>query len=108
MSKLVHIPKVGHVSFPDTMKDEEINDAAGRIHDDARSAGISKFMENDPAHQGMSHAEKLKALATIASLHEKYPRLAEAVDKGMEHVTASFQTATSSVQPGNREPSKQT
>lgn len=94
MPKLVHIPKVGHVSFPDTMKDEEINEAAGRIHDDARSAGISKFMENDPAHAGMSHAEKLKALANIASLHEKYPRLAEAVDKGMEHVSPSMLNAS--------------
>jgi len=85
MPKLVHIPKVGHVSFPDTMKDEEINEAAGRIHDDARSAGISKFMENDPAHAGMSHSERLKALSTITGLLEKYPRLADAVDKGIGH-----------------------
>ena len=94
MPKLVHIPKIGHVSFPDGMKDEEIGEAAGRLHDDARSAGISKFMENDPAHHGMSHAEKLKALATIATLHEKYPRLAEAVDKGMEHVSPSMLSAS--------------
>jgi hypothetical protein len=86
MSKIVHIPKVGHISFPDEMKDEEISKAASKLHSDARSAGISKFMENDPAHQGMSHAEKLKALSTIAALHEKYPRLADAVDKGMGQV----------------------
>lgn len=108
MPKLVHIPKIGHISFPDEMKDEEINEAAGRLHDDARSAGISKFMENDPAHQGMSHAEKLKALAGIAAMHEKYPRLAEAVDKGMEHVSASFLTAKAPAQSGNKEPKQTT
>jgi hypothetical protein len=31
----------------------------------------------------MSHAEKLKALSIIAALREKYPRLANAVDKGI-------------------------
>ena len=103
MPKLVHIPKIGHVSFPDGMKDEEIGEAAGRLHDDVRSAGISKFMENDPAHQGMSHAEKLKALANIAAMHEKYPRLAEAVDHGMKHVSASFLTAKA---PGKQETSE--
>jgi hypothetical protein len=40
-------------------------------------------MENDPAHHGLSHAERLKALSTISSLLGKYPRLPEAVDKGM-------------------------
>jgi hypothetical protein len=102
MPKLVHIPKIGHVSFPDGMKDEEINEAAGRLHDDARNAGISKFMENDPAHQGMSHAEKLKALANIAAMHEKYPRLADAVDKGMKHVSPLMSRSPSS-QHGNND-----
>jgi len=37
-------------------------------------------MENDPAHAGMSHSERLKALSTITGLLEKYPRLADAVD----------------------------
>jgi hypothetical protein len=83
MSKRIHIPKIGHVDFPDEMKDEEITKHASRLHSDARNAGISKFMENDPALQGLSHSEKLKALAGIAALHEKYPRLADAVDKGM-------------------------
>ena len=84
MPKLVHIPKIGHVSFPDGMKDEEITEAAGRLHDDARSAVVSRFMENDPAHTGMSHSERLKALSTITGLFEKYPRLAEVVDKGID------------------------
>jgi hypothetical protein len=83
MSKRIHIPKIGHVDFPDEMKDEEITKHASRLHSDARNAGISKFMENDPAHHGLSHAERLKALSTISSLLEKYPRLADAVDKGM-------------------------
>lgn len=86
MPKLVHIPMIGHVSFPDEMKDGEINEAASRLHDDKRNAAISKFMENDPAHQGMSHGEKLKALAGIAAMHEKYPRLAEATHKGITSI----------------------
>jgi hypothetical protein len=87
MPKLIHIPKIGHVEFPDNMPDGEIAKHASRLHSDARSAGISRFMENDPAHQGMSHSERLKALSTITGLMEKYPRLADAVDKGMGQVT---------------------
>jgi len=83
MPKLIHIPKIGHVSFPDGMRDEEIAKHASRLHADARNAGISKFMEHDPAHNGLSHAELLKALANISSLLEKYPRLADAVDRGI-------------------------
>lgn len=98
MAKIVHIPKVGHIQFPDEMKDEEIGDAASKLHDDARNASISKFMEEDPAIQGLSHAAKLKELSTIAAMHEKYPRLADAVDKGMGLVTSSA-SETSSGQP---------
>jgi hypothetical protein len=83
MSKLIHIPKIGHVEFPDNMPDQEIAKHASRLHSDARSAVVSKFMENDPAHTGMSHSERLKALSTITGLLEKYPRLADAVDKGI-------------------------
>jgi hypothetical protein len=86
MPKLINIPKIGHVSFPDGMQDSEIAKHASRLHSDARNAGISKFMENDPAHHGLSHAERLKALANISSLMEKYPRLADAVDRGKAQV----------------------
>jgi|GEM_PF-3866683 len=86
MPKLIHIPKIGHVEFPDNMADADIAKHASRLHSDARSAGISRFMENDPAHQGMSHSERLKALSIITGLMEKYPRLADAVDKGMGQV----------------------
>jgi hypothetical protein len=89
MPKIVHIPKIGHVEFPDEMKDEDISAAASKLHGDARNAGISKFMESDPAITGLSHAQKLKELSTIAALHEKYPRLADAVDKGMGSVTST-------------------
>ncbi len=83
MAKIVHIPLIGHVNFPDGMEDGQITEAAARLHDDARNAAISKFMENDPTIKSLSHSEKLKALATIAAMLEKYPRLAEAVHKGM-------------------------
>ena len=83
MSKLIHIPKIGHVEFPHNMPDEEIVKQASRLHSDARSAVVSRFMENDPAHIGMSHSERLKALSTITGLLEKYPRLADAVDRGI-------------------------
>ncbi len=48
MAKIVHIPLIGHVNFPDGMEDGQITEAAARLHDDARNAAISKFMENDP------------------------------------------------------------
>lgn len=83
MAKLIEIPKIGHVEFPDEMEDVDIAKHAGRLHADARNAGISKFMESDPALQGLTHSQKLKELATIAAMHEKYPRLADAVDRGM-------------------------
>lgn len=89
MSKIVHIPKVGHIAFPDEMEDGAIGKAAQQLHADARNAGISKFMEDDPAIQGLSHAAKLKELSTIAAMHEKYPRLADAVDRGMGLFTSS-------------------
>lgn len=87
--KLIHIPKIGHVEFPDEMEDKEIADHASNLHADARNAGISKFMESDEALQGLTHSQKLKELSTIAALHEKYPRLADAVDRGMSLVTST-------------------
>lgn len=101
MAKIVHIPKVGHIQFPDEMQDEAIGKAATKLHADARNAGISKFMEDDPAIQGLSHAAKLKELSTIAAMHEKYPRLSDAVDRGMGLVTSS----TSETQSGQSSPS---
>ena len=87
MSKLVHIPKIGHVEFPDEMQDKEIAEHASNLHSNALNEGISKFMGADPAIQGLPHSQKLKELSAIATLMEKYPRLAAAVDKGITSQT---------------------
>lgn len=89
MPKQVHIPKVGHVEFPDEMDDGAIGKAASQLHSNARNAEISQFMEQDPSLQGLPHSQKLKELASIAAMHEKYPRLAQAVEHGMVHVSAT-------------------
>ncbi len=87
MSKIVHIPKIGHVEFPDEMDDGAITQAAGDLHSNARNEGISKFMGEDPAVKGLPHSQKLKEMSTIAGLMEKYPRLADAVDKGIDTIS---------------------
>ena len=48
MSKLIHIPKIGHVEFPHDMPDAEIAKHASRLHSDARSAGISSSWRTIP------------------------------------------------------------
>lgn len=99
MPKLVHIPKIGHIEFPDEMKDGDIAKAASLLHSNKRGEEISKFMETDPALQGLPHSQRLKELSTIAALHEKYPRLADAVDKGMGLVTSQASAQPNAEQP---------
>lgn len=88
MSKLIHIPKIGHVEFPDEMDDKEIAEHASNAHTNARAEGITQFMQADPALKGLPHSQRLKELSAIATLMEKYPRLADAADKGIEAATS--------------------
>lgn len=83
MPKQVHIPKVGMITFPDGMTDDEISQAAGKLHTTAITQNVSKFMEADPTLASLSTSERLKSLSGIAQMLEKYPRLAQAVDKGI-------------------------
>lgn len=110
MSKLIHIPKVGHVEFPDGMDDKEIAEHASNAHTNARAEGITKFMQADPALQGLPHSQRLKELSVIASMMEKYPRLADAVDKGIEATSQASEQTTSSpstTQTQQQQPSEQ-
>ena len=108
MPKVVTVPKIGDVAFPDGMSDQEIAQAAGGAHDNALTAGVSKFMESDPAIQGLKTSEKQKALSSISQLLEKYPRLAEAVDKGMSQVSAPAATQPSTPDAVQNTPAPQT
>lgn len=102
MPKTVHIPKVGHVEFPDEMDDNAIGKAAAGLHSNARAEGISTFMGQDPAIQGLPHSQKLKELSAISALMEKYPRLAHAVDTGIEALTSQGESQASTA-PGQQE-----
>lgn len=105
MSKLIHIPKVGHVEFPDGMDDKEIAEHASNAHTNARAEGITKFMQADPAIQGLPHSQRLKELSAIATLMEKYPRLADAVDKGIEAISQTGEQSNES--PSQTAPDQQ-
>ena len=98
----IQIPKVGNIQFPDEMKPEEIAQAAGELHDKALTDGVSKFMENDPMIKGMKTSEKLKALAAIASMLERHPLLAQAVDAGISQI--SGQSSEQESQAGGQSP----
>jgi hypothetical protein len=108
MPKVVTVPKIGDVAFPDGMSDQEIAQAAGEAHDNALTAGVSKFMESDPTIQGLKTSEKLNALSSITQLLERFPRLAEAVDKGMSQVTAPAANQPSRADAGQNTPAPQT
>jgi hypothetical protein len=82
----VDIPKVGTVEFPDTMKPEEVAKAAGELHDRALMSGVMTFLAKDPSLQDMKASEFHKHMGGLATILEKFPRLAQAVDAGMANV----------------------
>ena len=61
---------------------------------EARGAHLPKIAEDGPAsvvivraakNQRWASPQRLKELSAVAAMLEKYPRLADAVDKGMDH-----------------------
>jgi hypothetical protein len=89
MPKIIQIPKVGAVQFPDEMSDHDITQASDELHNKALADAVSKFMEADPTIQALKTSDKHKALASIADLLEKHPLLAQAVDAGIEQLKAA-------------------
>lgn len=106
MPKVVQVPKVGNIQFPDEMPDDQVAQASGDAHTKALLEGVMKFMEDDPAFQEVGVSEKHKALAGIAQTLEQFPRLAQAVDAGMSQVTSS-PNATVPGRQGTQAPSGQ-
>lgn len=89
MPKQVQIPKVGLIQFPDNMSDQDIGQAASKLHTTAVTQSVSKFMDGDPALASLSTSARLKALSGIAQMLETYPRLAQAVDAGISSLNQS-------------------
>ena len=100
----VEIPKVGNVDFPDEMKPEEVEQAAGELHDRALLSGVMKFVAQDPSLQDLKASDFHKQLATVSALLEKFPRLAQAIDAGMGNVPDASQSGTPSAASATQEP----
>jgi hypothetical protein len=87
MPKLVNVPKLGLVSFPDDMSDEDIAKHIAPHHAEVVMQSIMQFMRTDPQLATMTHSQFHKEMASVATMLEKYPRLALAVDKGIQKET---------------------
>lgn len=79
----VVIPKVGVVSFPNSMDGKTINNTVKSLHQKAVLKSVLKFVAKDPALVGLDTAEFYKQLSGIAAFLEKYTSLARAADAGI-------------------------
>lgn len=80
---VVSIPKVGVVSFPNTMQGSDINKTVKALHQKAVIKSVLKFVSRDSALTGLDPAEFYRQLSTIAAFLEKFPSLARAADAGI-------------------------
>jgi hypothetical protein len=85
---VVAIPKVGTVAFPPEMDEAAITKASKELHDKALVGGVMQFVAQDPALTQLPASEFHKQMGSIATLLEKFPRLAQAVDAGMSKTTS--------------------
>jgi hypothetical protein len=83
MPKIISIPRVGNIQFPDGMSDGEIAKVAGETHDAKVIGRVVKFMRDDPQMRDLSISAFHKEMSTISALLEKYPRLALAAYEGI-------------------------
>lgn len=91
--RVVSIQNVGNVAFPDSMTEEEINQAAGKLHEQqnpvqtpAAQFDLGSVMEFLAVHKKTEHStsEHLKSLAQIAKVLEENPALAKLAIAGMQ------------------------
>ena len=94
--RIVKIQNVGNVAFPDSMTDEDMNQAAGQLHEQANpvqspAAQLSSVMEYVAGHRNaeQSTSEHLKSLAQIARVLEENPALAKLAIAGLQTLPAS-------------------
>ncbi len=90
MPKVISIPRVGNVQFPDEMGDQDIAQASGEVHDKAVLADVLRFAAQDPSFQGMKDSEVHKQIGSIAAVLEKFPRLIHALDAGAKGKAAAL------------------
>jgi hypothetical protein len=88
MAKVIHIPRVGNISFPDEMNDNAIANAASEAHGEASLVAVMNFVQGDPAFRKMKPSEAYKNLQAVAEILEKYPSLVRAIDVGMTKVSS--------------------
>jgi hypothetical protein len=94
MKRIVRIQNVGNVGFPDSMTDEEVSDAAGKLHAQANPAQTSNAAQSTSSsvieflarnrRADQSTSEHLKALAGIARALEENPTLARLAIVGLQ------------------------
>jgi hypothetical protein len=87
MAKVIAIPRVGNISFPDEISDQEIAAAASEAHGKAMLSAVMRFVQADQSFRKLPASEAYKQLAAVAGILEKYPRLIRAIDAGMAKVS---------------------
>lgn len=100
MPRVIAIPRVGNVQFPDGMSDDEIAKISGDTHDAKVLGSVVKFMRDDPKMHDLSISAFHKEMATISMFLEKYPRLALAAFEGIGKLNSKVKGAQ--FQKGNQ------
>jgi hypothetical protein len=87
--RVIKINNVGDVAFPDSMADEDVSSASGKLHAQANPAkklDLSSVMEHIAGHKqpDQTTSEHLKGLAQIAKVLEENPALAKLAIGGLQ------------------------
>jgi hypothetical protein len=85
MARVVAIPKVGAVQFPDSMSDQDVQNASQAVHEDASRKEIAAIIHYVADRtQSTKVSEHLKVAHTIATVLETFPALADLAGAGLK------------------------
>jgi hypothetical protein len=103
MAKVIQIPKVGNIQFPDNMNDSDIQQAAGELHDRAAQKEIEVLLQFLSRAVSGTPSDRFKKLSGIAQILEQNPVMVELAIAGLRAIsTENRAAAVSTVQGGGQ------
>lgn len=90
MKRIVSIPNVGNVAFPDHMSDADVSAASQNLHGQGQKAGLEKVLQALVRTEG-GGSQAYKKVGDVAQVLEQTPALLQLAIAGLD---ASSQAAT--------------
>ena len=107
MKRIVHIPNMGHVAFPDHMSDQDVSGAAQRLHQQANPKGIEDVIQALVKTEQGPSSKTHEKMAMVAQTLEQNPALLQLAIAGLGASQNQPATGNAPAQPAQQEPPQQ-